>query len=531
MKQFLERHFPTARSLLGSLGRPLFVRQLQADFRRPRFFRSHLGSLVALAVALVVLMTLKADQDDLTPTRVGRSLFSTFLVVQYLIVLVVFPAFSATAFSEERSSGSLDLLTTTRLSPGELVWGKFLASLVFCLLYVIGSVPLLAIAFLFGGVTPLEVFVGYSILVVATLFVSILGVWISSAATGNVQATLATYLVIFAWLTVSSGFFGGAEVLDECFDGETTPVAPVLELLGHGTPYFFLRVLGWVCALVLFFGYLFQFASKNVTAGPGRHSTALRVLTLLSVPTVLALAGLSWFPVPSVGGHTERTGTALEMLVLLGAAILFAAAWLFSGEKLLTSPRQRVRRDRLVGVRFLGRLFVPGSASGAVYSVVLSALVCGGGLVVSRLLVGGGDSDWVRLRIDNSLLTLPCAVAAFSAFGFFLSSHDFAPRYARLTSLFTAIIVVLLPLIFYLRRTADAVWTFYYMSPITLWFSGDPERGEEDDVLLDLFGYELFAVARLVYAALAVVLTSLALHECRQRERRAADGEAEAQGS
>jgi len=466
---------------------------------------------------LVVLMTMKADQDDLTPTRVGRSLFSTFLLVQYLIVLFVFPAFSAMAFSDERSSGSLDLLTTTRLSPSELVSGKFLASLVFCLLYVIGSVPLLAIAFLFGGVTPLEVLVGYSSLTVATLLVSILGVCVSSFAIGNVQSVLMVYCLSVFMLVRSFLFLGGTEALDQYLAGEQTPVGPLLDLLGHGSPLFALQSLGWIVVVGLFFGYLFQFASRNVTVGSGDQSIALRVLTSLAVPAILVLAGLSWLP--------DSPTQGMESLVLLAAALLFASAWLFSGESIAASVRQRGKAERLRGVRFAGRLFLPGSACGAAFSIVLAVLVCALGLVVWNWLAPDRQShDWIAKRIVESLLTIPIGVVAFSAFGFFLSSQEFAPRYARLTSLFTAIIVFLLPLVFLLRRTADAVWTFYYLSPITLWFSAEPQRPDEQDVLLELFGYDLFHVARVVYGVLSVVILALACRAYRKRLKSSATG-------
>ena len=265
-----------------------------------------------------------------------------------------------------------------------------------------------------------------------------------------------------------------------------------------------------IAVVALFFGYLFQFASRNITVGSGEQSIALRVLTSLAVPAILVLAGLSWLP--------DSPAQGMEFLVLLAAVLLFATAWLFSGESLAVSIRQRANAERFRGVRLAGRLFLPGSACGAAFSTVLAVLVCGLGLVVWYWLRPEGLSgDWAAKRIVESLLTIPIGVLTFSAFGFFLSSHDFAPRYARLTSLFTAIIVVLLPLIFFLRATADAVWTFYYLSPITLWFSADPHRRDDEDVLLELFGYELFTVARVVYCLLSAAILTLAFRAYRKQ--------------
>jgi hypothetical protein len=82
---------------------------------------------------------------------------------------------------------------------------------------------------------------------------------------------------------------------------------------------------------------------------------------------------------------------------------------------------------------------------------------------------------------------------------------------------FASVIVVLLPVIFYLRGTPDAVWSIYYLSPVTLWLSLDPGAPRAEEVTFTLGGVPVISIARGVYGALALVF--LAAGVCLSRRR------------
>src|SRR5262249_40393770 len=94
---------PVAR-FLGNLGWPILQKEIRADFRKNRFFITHLVCLAVLGAGILFKVVSGADEHDAQPAVIGRDLFNTFLVIQYLVVVVVFPAFSANALSEERSA-------------------------------------------------------------------------------------------------------------------------------------------------------------------------------------------------------------------------------------------------------------------------------------------------------------------------------------------------------------------------------------------------------------------------------------------
>src|SRR5512134_3495194 len=93
----LARLFPTFARSVGNLGWPILLRQLRADFRKNRFFISQFACLAVLGATLLGLISFQTSEETKSATQIGQSLFDAFFGIQYLIILLIFPAFSATA--------------------------------------------------------------------------------------------------------------------------------------------------------------------------------------------------------------------------------------------------------------------------------------------------------------------------------------------------------------------------------------------------------------------------------------------------
>jgi ABC-type transport system involved in multi-copper enzyme maturation permease subunit len=522
-RSFIGRQFPTFAAWLGSMGGPVLRRELRAAFRRHRFFLLHFSSLSLLGLALSLFMTFKVEEESLDPTRVGQSLFSTFFLVQAAVVLLVFPAFGATALSEERGNQSLELLLVTTMRPVEIVWGKFLAASFYSLMYIVGSVPLLSIAYLFGRLQVAELCFGFGLLVAGTLFIALLGVAISSAARSNIAATLGTYIVVFLGSLLIFLFYlknAGIELLPA--DG--TVVGEVLDAMGRKSDALGLN-LAILAAIVIVLGsYLFLLATNRLRPASSDRSSSLRLLTLLAVPGYLLLR--AWAVVGEAGSRSidERT-EALRGIVLVAGFFVFAVALIFPTEEARVSRRAELRAARWRGLLAPLRLLAPGAFWGFAYVIVLAAVVSLGllGLWAWSAADGAIRGDAER-QIVQALTLLPLVASAFAAYGYFLASCDFTPRYARLTVLFTFIIAFLLPLIFYLRNTPDSLWTLYYLSPATLWVSLDTATPPSmDKVTFTLGGLHAVEMAKAMYAGLTLLFFAAGLalcHRARGRLRR-----------
>ncbi len=500
-------------SWVGNFGWPILLRELRADFRKNRFLLTHSLCLCILGTVVLILIASGVEDSTKTPSQMGRQLFETFFIVQYLVILVVFPAFSATTFAEERNRFTLDLLLTTTMRPRELVWGKFLAATVYCLLYVLASIPLMAVAFLFGGITILEVFTAYALLLCQTLLVSMLGVCVSSCLANSLRSTLVMYVLVFALLTFSWLFYTEAGLGG---DQARLVVRVVLDdVLGWGRAIdgksgFVVSFLAWAGILAALFTFMFLITANRIRPPADNKATGLRVLTLVAAPSVLgALAWSRWVGAPTAASSPDY------VVVEIAAMVMLLIAWIFPTEEASVSRRNQRTFSRWTRLRYPFRIFAPGAFWGFAYSTVATLIICGGLYFVWVGFADSSNPSESRI-VEQCLLTLPFFLTAVSAAGFFLAACDFSPLYARLTVIFVFVITLLLPVIFALSEQPDAIWTFYYLSPITLWFSLDPDPPADSGITYELFDLPIIHVAKAVYAGLTCLFLFGGVHYCRR---------------
>lgn len=94
----------------------------------------------------------------------NKDLFMLLSILQLILIGVVAPSLTAGTISGERERQTLNILLTTHLSPTKIVMSKLTASLSFIALLVFATLPVYAIVFLYGGISPsqlLGVFVMY----------------------------------------------------------------------------------------------------------------------------------------------------------------------------------------------------------------------------------------------------------------------------------------------------------------------------------------------------------------------------------
>ncbi len=119
-----------------------------------------------------------------------------FLVgIQVLLVCFVAPAFTVGTISNEREQGTFELLRATLVSPRQIVLAKLSSALGFTLLLIFATLPLFSLAFLLGGVEPVELLIVMSVLLSSALFFSLLGMYASARSRTTLGATVVTYAV------------------------------------------------------------------------------------------------------------------------------------------------------------------------------------------------------------------------------------------------------------------------------------------------------------------------------------------------
>ena len=133
---------------------------------------------------------------------IGQGIFAALLMLETLQVIFLAPAATAGAISLEREKQTLDMLIATPISSVAIVLGKLLSALTYVFLLIVASVPLTAVVFVYGGVSPEDVLKGYAVLLATALGLGAFGLFCSSLVK---RTQAATAISIFGVLAVSIG--------------------------------------------------------------------------------------------------------------------------------------------------------------------------------------------------------------------------------------------------------------------------------------------------------------------------------------
>ncbi|PKM49486.1 MAG: hypothetical protein CVV02_15765 [Firmicutes bacterium HGW-Firmicutes-7] len=142
--------------------------------------------------------------------RMAIRIYNLIVVGQFIILMLVLPAFTATAISGERERQTLDLMLCTDLSPWKIIFGKISAALAFVFLLIIAATPFMSIVFLFGGITIWEVVKVVLFYMVTAVLVSCIGLYCSARFKRVVTSIIVSYLImgiLFVGTVVAYGVF------------------------------------------------------------------------------------------------------------------------------------------------------------------------------------------------------------------------------------------------------------------------------------------------------------------------------------
>lgn len=203
------RLFAAALNRVQNIDLPLLVLELRRTQRGTRpfwrlFFYTLIVSGVALGAMGLIPITSRAighwgimGLPGLDQSFIGKGMFIAIVITQLTLISLGMPALTARAISSEKENRTLEILSLTLMSSWSIVNQKLLSALAQVGMLVLASLPILAIVFMFGGVSPLEVVLTYALLMISAAFYGALGLLCSSLCESSRTAVLVAYLVIF----------------------------------------------------------------------------------------------------------------------------------------------------------------------------------------------------------------------------------------------------------------------------------------------------------------------------------------------
>jgi ABC-2 type transport system permease protein len=217
------------------LQNPVTVKELRSRMRGRRGFVVLTIYLLLMSgfITLVYLIYSAAANSPTGPNsrQAGKVVFTAVLAVETFLVVFIGPSFTMAAISGEKERQTYDLLRTTLLSARSFVVGKLLSALSYVFLLIIVAIPIQSIAFLLGGVSPIEVILSQFLVFLSAVAFALVGLFFSSLMRTTLAASVSTFAV--AILLVA-----GAPILAMVFLMFSGPF-----LFGFSSPSFTMQVI------------------------------------------------------------------------------------------------------------------------------------------------------------------------------------------------------------------------------------------------------------------------------------------------
>ncbi len=216
---------------------PVMLKELRGRMRGVRAFAVmtvYLGLMSGFTTLLyLVYSSFSRSSGSAAAGEIGRVLFLGVVGIELLLIVFIAPAFTAGAITGERERQTYDLLQTTLLATPSFVIGKLESALGYILLLLLSGIPLQSIAFLFGGVSEMELVLSFIILMVTAIALGTVGIYFSAAMPRTLVASVRAYSVILGTMFVAPVLLSGVlNVINDLLFAHTGAViSPILETI------------------------------------------------------------------------------------------------------------------------------------------------------------------------------------------------------------------------------------------------------------------------------------------------------------
>jgi ABC-type transport system involved in multi-copper enzyme maturation permease subunit len=193
---------------------PVLFYDLVRSARRTRAYVVRTAYLVCLLIGLSLLYLNydpgrfyrgTASRGPLRSNEAAQfaeAFFGTFMLVQFGLVVLLTPGYTAGAIAEEKERKTLEFLLATDLRNREIVLGKLTSRMAHLTLLVLGGLPVLSAVQFMGGVDPNLLLAGFAATAVTMLSLSALGILCSVLARRGREAILMAYLAVFGYVVL-----------------------------------------------------------------------------------------------------------------------------------------------------------------------------------------------------------------------------------------------------------------------------------------------------------------------------------------
>ncbi|MDE6759230.1 MAG: ABC transporter permease [Lachnospiraceae bacterium] len=188
---------------------PILKKELMVGSRSIKMSFAIMGinAFLTLIVILVIISTnamggvISYDYSSLS------SLFPILGCTECGLISLIVPIITSGSISGERERQTLDIMLTTPVSPLYIAFGKLGSAMMVVMMYMITSIPVMAIAFVLGGMSWFALFGLIAMLLYLGIYVGSVGIFCSSVVKKSVMATILTIAIGVGIIVVTSVIF------------------------------------------------------------------------------------------------------------------------------------------------------------------------------------------------------------------------------------------------------------------------------------------------------------------------------------
>ena len=191
-------------------------RELNAYFASPiayvliGFFALLFGWFFYVPLAYFVQQSGQAGMNPTQAMNINQMLVGPTLMNTTVIMLFLFPLITMRTYSEEKRSGTIELLLTSPVTDVEIILGKFFGAMLLYGAMLLVTMIHIGILFIFGDPEWKPIATGYlGLLMMGGCFLS-MGLFISSLTKNQIVAAMATFAVflmlwVISWISTFVG--------------------------------------------------------------------------------------------------------------------------------------------------------------------------------------------------------------------------------------------------------------------------------------------------------------------------------------
>lgn len=190
---------------------PVLFYDLVRVARRSRYFiiRGVYGFfLLGLLGWIWFLWYMESNMRGFRATEMAEfasSFFYTFMSVQFLVVTILTPAYTASAIADEKERRTLEFILATDLRNREIVLSKLVSRLANIFLLTLVGLPILGFLQFLGGVDPGLVLAGFAATALTVLSLASVSIFFSVMVRRTRDAIALSYMTVLAYVLLSGG--------------------------------------------------------------------------------------------------------------------------------------------------------------------------------------------------------------------------------------------------------------------------------------------------------------------------------------